>query len=294
MKTFQAELAIDIQTNLGEGPLWNEEHQKLYFVDIVDKKLYSFDEENQELKNWEFDTYTSAVAKYKNDELLICEQHQLLKINIKTNEITPLLQLDLAENIRTNEAKPDASGNFWIGTMDIEAKEKQGAFYFVSKNGKVKKVLNNLSVPNGFCWSLDNQYLYHVDSFDYAVKQFTFNRKTQSLSKGEVLFDLKKYLALPDVVCMDSLGRLWIALWGGFKVICFNPLTRKVEAIVLVDAPNVTSCIFGGKNLETLYITTASYGMSENELQQHPKSGAVFSCKIDVKGLLSNTAQLSI
>ena len=88
---------------------------------------------------------------------------------------------------------------------------------------------------------------------------------------------------------IDKNDNLWVAQWGGYGVYCYNPYTGELLAKVNIPAPNVSSCAFGGEKMDTLYITTARAGLSEEQLRQYPLSGSVFCCKPGVKGVIANS-----
>ena len=284
MKQFRAELEVQINTSLGEGPLWHQDQNRLYFVDIVNFKVHSYDPVTKDKSEWTFPSYVGAIARGNQNELFVAVQNELVLLATRTGSTKTSLSLDFAKDIRFNECKCDHQGRFWMGTMHLEAKKGAGAFYRVDLDGSVVKVLSNLSVPNGFCWSQDNQYMYHIDSFDYAVKRFKYDEESGNLTNPKVVVSLPGESMLPDGMCMDQNGNLWIAMWGGNKVACYNPKVGELVAEVEVPAPHVTSCAFGGDNFDKLYITTSRLGLTDDQLEEYPLSGSVFSCEVGVSG----------
>ncbi len=284
MKQFRAQLEVKINTSLGEGPLWHQDQNRLYFVDIVNFKVHSYDPVTKDKSEWSFPSYVGAIARGDRNELFVAAQNELVLLDPQAGSTKSILSLDLAKDIRFNECKCDPQGRFWMGTMHLEAKKGAGALYRVDLEGSVVKVLPGLSVPNGFCWSLDNQYMYHIDTFDHAVKRFDYNEEPGSLTNPGVVISLPGDSMLPDGMCIDRNGNLWIAMWGGGKVACYNPKDGELIAQVEVPAPHVTSCAFGGDNFDTLYITTARLGLTDDQLEEYPLSGSVFSCKVGVGG----------
>ncbi len=284
MKKFQVQLEAEIKTSLGEGPLWHKDEKRLYFVDIVNFKVHGYDPNTKNIAKWTFPTYVGAIAQGGEDELYVAVQNELVVLNTRTGSTKTILSLDLDKEMRFNECKCDRQGRFWMGTMHLEAKKGIGAFYRVDLDGSVTKVLAGLSVPNGFCWSQDNQFMYHIDSFDYAVKRFRYDERSGMLTNPQVAVSLPDDSIIPDGMCMDRNGNLWVAMWGGSKVACFNPKDGELMAEVEVPAPHVTSCAFGGDNFDKLYITTARLGLTDEQLEEYPLSGSVFSCDVGVSG----------
>ena len=131
--------------------------------------------------------------------------------------------------------------------------------------------------------------MYYNDTPTGKIARYRYNA-----GNGEILFDgiavsLPEGTGAPDGMTIDSNDRLWVAQWGGYGVYCYDPYTGELLAKVEVPVPNVASCAFGGKKMDTLYITTARAGLSEEQLQKYPLSGSVFSCKPGVKGVKANS-----
>ncbi len=288
MKQFEAQLELKIETSLGEGPLWHSKEGKLYFVDIVGQKVFGYNPVTSHLSGWSLPSYVGAIAERGRHDLAVAVKNQLISLNTEIRKQTTLLSLDLNEDIRFNECKCDRLGRYWMGTMHVKAEKGAGAFYRVDLDGSVTQVLSNLSVPNGFCWSLDNKFLYHIDSFDYSVKRFSYDEAEGTISKPEAVITFEENGTVPDGMCMDQRGMLWIAMWGGSKVACYDPTSGQLLAEVKVPAPHVTSCNFGGDNFSTLYITTARLGLTNEQLEEFPLSGSVFSIDVGQKGFELN------
>lgn len=294
MKRFEADLETKIECSLGEGPLWHKDEKRLYFVDIVNFKVHRYDPATGDISEWKFPTYVGAIAIGRKNELYAAVQNELMRLNTSTGSTQTILSLDLGKDMRFNECKCDSDGRFWMGTMHLEAQKEAGSFFRVDLDGSVTNILSNLSVPNGFCWSLDDRYLYHIDSFDYAVKRFEYDKKSGSIRRPKTVIPLPDDSMLPDGMCMDLQGNLWIAMWGGNKVACYNPDNGDLVAEVRVPAPHVTSCAFGGENFEKLYITTARLGLTDRQLAEYPLSGSLFSCEVGVGGFDTNLCKINI
>lgn len=292
MKRLKAQLESKMNTSLGEGPVWHQDEKRLYFVDIVNFLVLSYDPVTKDRSEWKLPSYVSALALGEENEIYAAVQNELVLLNTSTGSGKTILSMDLHKNMRFNECKCDSQGRFWMGTMHLEAKKEAGAFFRVDPDGTFTKVLTNLSIPNGFCWSHDDRYLYHIDSFDYAVKRFEYDDNSGNLKNPKTVITLPDDSMLPDGMCMDQQGNLWIAMWGGSKVACYNPKDGALTAEVQVPAPHVTSCAFGGERLNKLYITTARLGLSDEQLKESPLSGSVFSCEVGVSGFETNLCNL--
>ncbi len=137
-------------------------------------------------------------------------------------------------------------------------------------------------------WSNNQKIFYFIDTSDQAVKAFDFNCQTGCISSERLIIEVPKRMGAPDGMTIDCEGMLWIALWGGSCITRWNPENGKLLEKVELPTLNVTSCTFGGENMQTLYITTAQEGLTEQQLIESPLSGGVFQFKSDVKGYHSN------
>ncbi|MEM9837296.1 MAG: SMP-30/gluconolactonase/LRE family protein [Bacteroidota bacterium] len=293
MQTFQAQLAYQLEAELGEGPLWHPVHQQLYFVDITQGTVYAFDPDRHQTQHWKFPNFTAALAQGANDTLFVAEQHQLSLLDTQSGTRTKVLNLDLPSDVRFNECKCDPQGRFWMGTMQLEAKERKGNFYRVDLDHKVEKILPELTIPNGFCWTEDQQFLYHIDSFQHRVIRYRYHAEAGTLSDPTTVFTNPHPQVFLDGMCMDQKGHLWIACWGGHQVICVDPVQGTIIATVQVPAPHVTSCIFGGDDFTDLYITTARLGLTDKQLEQYPLSGSLFVGKVASSGRAANACRIN-
>ena len=154
----------------------------------------------------------------------------------------------------------------------------------VGKDLSVTKKVEDVSISNGICWSLDNKTMYFIDSPTREIKAYDYNLATGDISFKNVAVEIPESLGTPDGMCMDQNGKLWVAHYGGFGVYQWDPETGEQLDKINVPAPNVTSCAFGGKERNQLLITTAQENMTAEMLKKYPLSGGVFSCDMDVKG----------
>lgn len=288
MKTYNAKLEFLYEASLGESPLWHAEHKALYFVDINNFKIISYNPNNKNINNeWIFDSYISTIVKFGKDALIGAVHNSFIQLSISTGTKNVIQRLDFGnENLRFNEGKCDSKGRIWYGVMDLNGKKNAGDFNRRNKDSSINRMISNQSIPNGFCWSLDNNYLYYIDSVDKCVKRYDYDEETGTITNPKNILEFSGK-SLPDGMCIDNYGMLWIAFWGGSNVTCYDPFNGKQIAKINIPAPNVTSCCFGGNNLDKLFITTARIGLSDKQLKEFPLSGSVFSCNVDAKGFHS-------
>jgi sugar lactone lactonase YvrE len=168
--------------------------------------------------------------------------------------------------------------------MDMGETDPIGSLYFF--DGKsVKTLFGNVTISNGLTWSPDYKTLYYIDTPTHEVKAFDYDLETGTIANMRVIVSLSESLGHPDGMTSDMQGNLWIAMWGGAKVTKWDPNTGQLLEQIPVPAKNVSSCVFGGKNMNELYLTSARIGLDEDALKQYPLTGGVFRLETDVEGM---------
>ncbi len=285
---YTADLFLDSDCLLGEGPLWDAQHKVFYWVDIEGRNVHSFHFETTIYTFWSVPKRVGAVTLTNHaNTLLMGLQGKLAGLNTATGLVQEWATIDhLKPQNRCNDGQIDAAGRLWIGTMQVDNQKNEGSLFCVSSDMKPLVKLTGLGISNGIAWSLDNKTMYFIDSLDKNIKAFDFDLASSNITNQRVIFTTHNDSEVPDGMCIDAEGMLWVAFWDGFRVARINPLTGEELAEIHVPVPQVTSCAFGGDNLDLLLITTAKVGLSEEALQAYPLSGSIFSCNVGVKGLL--------
>ncbi|RYZ55145.1 MAG: SMP-30/gluconolactonase/LRE family protein [Sphingobacteriales bacterium] len=289
MKIVKAQIESEQQATLGEGPVWDAATGKLYWIDIKSKKVYRYDPVTKSNESWQLAQMVGCIVVVTDEKIRCALQDQIVELNTTTGEqnFITALEAELPDN-RSNDGKADAAGRFWVGTLHMPGENGKAALYRIEKNLSVSKAVAPLGMSNGLGWSPDNKTMYLVDTPAKHVLKFDFSLTDGLLTNKEVVLDLQNAAGSPDGMCVDIEGNLWIAFYGGKRVACYNPATGKQLAEVTVPAVNVTCCTFGGKDLDTMFITTARDGLSEDDLQTYPDSGSLFTAYPGVKGLPAN------
>ncbi|MDU0202396.1 SMP-30/gluconolactonase/LRE family protein [Paenibacillus sp. MAH-36] len=285
MGSKNVQLVLDAKATLGEGPSWNEEEKALYWVDIVGEKFCRFYPETGHNESFLIGEYVGAVVCAGKDEVVLATQSGFQSYHMKQRTLTPLVdpEAHLPSN-RFNDGKCDSHGRFWAGTMEIIEKGATGSLYVLETDGSYRKVHEDVGVSNGIAWSLDENEMYYIDSMRKQVLVFDFDAEKGEISRPRLLIDFAGEQGFPDGMTIDAEGMLWIAHWDGWQVSRWNPRTgMKLESIA-VPAAKVTSCIFGGDELDTLYITSARKGLEDEKAGDQPHAGGIFAVKPGVKG----------
>ena len=182
----------------------------------------------------------------------------------------------------------DPSGRLWIGTMGFGAPKGAASLYCVWADGTVETKLTKVTISNGIVWSANKKYMYYNDTPTRKIIRFRYDDSSGDILYDGVAVNIPEGTGSPDGMTIDCNDNLWVAQWGGGGVYCYNPYTGDLLTKIVVPAPHVASCAFGGDKLDTLYITTARAGLSEEQLEEYPLSGSVFCCKPGAKGVPAN------
>lgn len=180
-----------------------------------------------------------------------------------------------APDHRFNDGKADPSGRVLVGTVTLSGAPDASALYRLDEHGHPHVVHAPVSLSNGLGWSPAGDVLYYADTPTGRIDAFPYDLATGALGPRRTFAVLPAGSGLPDGLCVDSDGGVWVAVYGGSRVVRFDPDGRE-DAVVLFDIPNITSCGFGGPGLDTLFITTARVDMDEALLAAHPEAGALF------------------
>lgn len=288
MQIWNAELLYETELELGESACWHDTWKKYLYVDIEKRKLGCIDPVTPHVKEIDLEKRVGTVVPASDNKLLIALQGSLELLDFETGETKELIEIerDKQQN-RCNDGKCDALGRFWIGTMHISAKEEEGSLYCF--DGSLKRKLSKRTISNGMCWSKDNDTMYYIDSHDKNIKAYDFDLEAGNISNERIIVSLKEHNQVPDGMCIDDEGMLWVAIWGGSSVNRYNPANGELIGKVVVPAPQVTSCAFGGNDLQQLFITTARAGLNNEILQHYPLSGSLFISNTGVKGTPPNS-----
>lgn len=279
-------LAFRAEATTGEGSIWHPERNTLFWVDIEGKTLYEYIPERKDCRHWKFDRMASTVVPETDSTVVVSLQNEIVRVNLNNSTTTSIAPIpDDNGKIRCNDGKCDPSGRLWVGTMGFGAPKGMGTLYTVLPDGTVKTMIPGVTISNGIVWSANKRYMYYNDTPTKKIARYRYDDTT-----GEILYDgiavwIPKGTGSPDGMTIDSNDNLWVAQWGGGGVYCYNPYTGELLTKVVVPAPHVASCAFGGEKLDELYITTARAGLTPEQLNEFPLSGSLFCCKPGVIGV---------
>ena len=286
---MKAQLLLDAQALLGEGALWHATTKQLFWVDIEGKKVHQYRPDNGETRSIDVGERIGTVVLTSGNEAIVALQNGLFRLNLTDESLTLITNpLENMPDIRFNDGKCDPMGRLWVGSMHLSAQPGVASLYRMNSDRTVERVLDDITISNGIAWSLDHQTMYYIDTPTYWVQAYDYEPDTGRITHPRVVIRVPEEVGPPDGMTIDEEGMLWIAHWGGNRVIRWNPETGEPLATIEIPAPLVTSCAFGGDDLSTLYITTARAGLSDEQRAQYPYSGGLFSIQPGVRGVAAH------
>lgn len=282
--TDTAHLLIDSRCSLGEGPIWHDGRNQLFWFDIENRTLFAATEEGEQQGEWHFDEIVAAAAIVDDDHLILAAETGLKRFTIESGALEHLVDIerDVPAN-RTNDSRVHPSGAFWIGTMKKQEGPKQGAVYHY-REGTLATIISNVAIPNATCFSPDGRTAYWTDTPDRKILKCRTDPETgMPIGEWTLFADVSEHRGHPDGAVVDSEGYLWNARWGGSCVIRYAP-DGSLDRIVEVPTGQVTCPAFGGKDLKRLFLTTASRSLPAEQAEAE-KAGGIFYIDLDVAGL---------
>ena len=271
--------------NLGEGPVWDSKNAVLYFVDIEGRKLLAYDYISDSCRDFAAPGRVSAAILCETSGKLICTIENSLYI-FEAGQFIPFIEniYETGQEIRFNDGKCDTRGRLYAGTMDNGGK-RRGKLYKIDSAKNIDVCEENIAISNGLAFA--GKYLYYIDTMSDFLCRYDYDIETGNITNKTELIDNQAEKGRFDGMTIDSNGNLWIASWGGFGITKYDSATGKKLDVIELPVPNVTSCEFGGDNMNILFITTAG-GTNENMKKDYPLAGSLFAVELDAKGLECN------
>lgn len=290
-----AVLAVDSRCTHGEGVLWCEQRQALYWVDISEKRLWRHHPASAQTRYWTLPDRPGCIGLMDDGRVLVALAKAIGIVDPDTIEADALPFEKLADVeadnplTRSNDGRVDRHGNLVFGTMDEhDSKAARGAFYqFSLKHGFRALPLPGVSIPNSICFSLDGRTMYYCDSVRPQILCCDYDPQTAQTSNRRVFTTLDRDDAEPDGSVIDSEGHLWNAQWRASRVVRYRP-DGSVERIVQLPIKHPTCSAFGGAALDRLHVISSRLDHSADELARMPEAGSLFVCDLAIAGLPEN------
>ena len=287
---------LPVAAGLAEGPCWWAEKQVLLWVDIEASRIGLFDPQTARNNFLHLPAHVGAVVPTSAGDLLLATATGFLRLDPSTEAVTLLSdpEADRPGN-RFNDGKCDPWGRFWAGTMAYDFEPMAGALWRLDGDGRITRQRRQLTISNGLAWSQDRGTLYFIDSPTLKVMAFPLTSSGEIAAEPSICVQIPEdWDAVPDGMCIDAEGMLWIALFGGGCVTRWDPVSgQRLERLAL-PCRQVTSCCFGGPHLDQLFMTTARREMDAAAIKAEPLAGGLFQADVGVKGLPADCFQVAV
>jgi sugar lactone lactonase YvrE len=182
---------------------------------------------------------------------------------------------------RFNDAKTDPQGRFWAGKM---SGQPENSLFRFDPDQSIHRMESGIAISNGMGWSPDQRVFYYTDSLARCIYAYDFQAQTGAIANRRIFATIPQDEGVPDGLTVDSEGFIWSARWGGWKIVRYAP-DGSVEREITMPVELVTSCTFGGPDLDELYITSAWIDVKPEDRAAQPMAGDVFRLKTSVKGI---------
>ncbi|MGI8573969.1 MAG: SMP-30/gluconolactonase/LRE family protein [Egibacteraceae bacterium] len=278
MRTLDTELLLDAHAELGEGPVWDEREHRLLWVDITQSRVHSLDPVTGRDEHFDVGQHVGAVGLRASGGLVMAVRDGFAATD-RQGHVRMLAEADPDPNIRMNDGKPDPGGRFWAGTIAYDQTPGAATLFRLDPDGAVRAMVTEVTNSNGLDW-LDDR-MYYIDTKTRRVDVFDYDVADGSIRNRRRVVDVDD--GSPDGMTLDADGCLWVAVHHQGEIRRFTP-DGQLDTVVRVPVDKVTSCCFGGEDLATLFITTASEGMDQDELREQRHAGGVFACQPGVTG----------
>jgi sugar lactone lactonase YvrE/DNA-binding IclR family transcriptional regulator len=275
---------------LGEGPVWSPRDNALYWVDILAPAIHQLDAASGVPRETPLGAMVSMVVPMASGGLLLATPSGLMAMAPDSGRMTLFAHPESARpGNRYNDGKCDRRGRLWVSSMDMGAMANRGNLFRVDPDGSWEKVDSGFTVPNGLGFSPDNTRMYFTDTFRKTIYEYDFDLAAGRIANRRPLVVFGAGEGKPDGLTVDAEGCLWVAVWDGWELARFGPDGRELMRVRL-PVPRPTSCCFGGADLGTLYVTSASVRLGSQALASAPLSGALFALEVPgVRGLPETT-----
>jgi L-arabinonolactonase len=283
---MRIEVLVDVKPTLGEGPLWDAEEERLYWVDSFDGRVFRCTEDGREVRAWDVPMKIGSMCLRKGGGAVVSLARGFHFLDFRTGEVSLISDPEPDKpNNRLNDGKVDPRGRFLAGSMDTKEEGPNAALYRLDPDLRVTKLESNIIVSNGPCWSPDGRTFYFSDTWSGEIWAYDYDLETGTISNKRTFCKMTTPGGGFDGATVDAEGCLWSAHVYGGKIVRYRP-DGGIDRVIDMPVKKVTSVMFGGSNLDILFVTS----MAKPPLPRFPGDGvlrgALFAIyDLGVKGL---------
>lgn len=277
-----------VQACLGESPVWDMLTRTLFYIDITAGEIHAIQGHPTPRLIYRSTHRIGALAMTNDGNLIFTEDTQVALFNFAQGKVVGRCRAaSTIPSFRYNDGACDLQGRFITGMMDEAHSAESGSLHCYGHALQKTEVLRGMGLPNGIAWSDMGETVYYVDSVARAIHQANWCAENATLHNPRLLTETPYELGRPDGLALDTAGNIWVCQFNGSCLLQYSADGRLLQKIDL-PVPRPTSCCFGGEGLLTLFITSAKFGMTQQDLRRFPQAGDIFSLPVSVAGLAVN------
>lgn len=252
---------------VGEGPVWDVAEQALYLVDIVGKAVHRYSPGTGATRSWDVGQIIGSMALRRQGGAIVALKEGIFTLDLDSGATALLAAArHIHPRAQMNDGKVDRRGRFVVGSGDSDIRDCRpyGTLYRLDPDHSLHELDREISISNGPCWSPDNRTLYFADSLPYRIYAYDYDLETGAVANRRLFADTRDLGGIPDGATVDRDGLLWMAICEAAKVVAFRPDGR-VERIIEMPVRYPASVMFGGPDLDELYVTTIDPRLVQKE-----------------------------
>ena len=271
--------------SLGEGPTWDAKTQRLYWVDILENRIYRYDPADETTESWRMPEHVGFVLAQPGGELVAGLESGLHRVSLGDDGVAKAVRIDRVDgdrdDVRFNDATADAEGRIWACTLGGSPEEPCGTYYCYDRELNRRTVDDGYLVGNGPALSPDGRPLYTVETRGHPPRRkgVYVSRITEAgaVAEQRLLVGWDAHDSAPDGVVTDGDGNLWLGEFRGNVLRRFNPEGEETRSIAL-PAWKVTKAALAG---DRFYVKSARIEAEEEALARYPQTGGVLEVMLE-------------
>ncbi|MGC6388482.1 SMP-30/gluconolactonase/LRE family protein [Ewingella sp. S1.OA.A_B6] len=274
-----------VQACLGESPVWDKRTGTLFFIDITRGEIFAIQGNQPPLLIYRSVYRVGSLALTTRGDLIFTEDACVILFCLSSGKITARSNVASdGKSFRYNDSACDPQGRLVTGLMDEQHSVGSGSLHCFGNKLERNNLISDLGLPNGIAWCESGRSMYYVDSVARIIFKAGWCKERGQLFNPRVFAETPEHLGRPDGIALDRADNLWVCQFNGGCILQYSA-TGTLLLKVDLPVPRPTSCCFGGKGLSMLYITSAKFGMTEEEIRRFPQSGDIFQLSVRVPGL---------
>jgi sugar lactone lactonase YvrE len=252
---------VQCENHLGEGPVWDVEEGRLYWVDGTGRRvgkpsIWRLDPRTGRTEHWSLHHDVGAMALRRGGGAVLALDDGFYFFDFDSGKLDLIALVDAGEpRTRLNDGKCDRRGRFFAGGMDDREELKICGLWRLDPDLTVTQVEQGIICSNGPCWSPDDRTFYFADSFQGEIWAYDYDIDRGTLANRRTFASFAADGGVADGSTVDAEGCLWNAQIISGDLVRYAP-DGTVERRIGMPVRNITSVMFGGPDLDELYVTS--------------------------------------